>query len=283
MISFAALLTTSIGQAALYHHAGDQQPQVNPPWTTKTSTITSTKEGPVYKQQPQQQQQQQEPQESASSSLVVEMDGTVVAEPETEAIDNAGGPSYRGHVVGSSPARGRLGCEREMQCSPSKWDYWLLHLQQGIRYRIQVQRLDCNLDPAVRMYQGYATQSSSLPTLCGTSSTLELQYLGSVDDTSNRPSQCATSGEWGDPQLYARPGTTGPYTLAVYNAKSGSNCVGGMEYQVVVDPPPPLTTEAPSLTWGGVVDHVKHHQATTNMDTNTQEQPKTCPATVAVA
>lgn len=97
-------------------------------------------------------------------------------------------------------------------------DFWQIFANAGDLVTVTVRRLIGNLDPAFYIYQGTGADTDSLT------------QVASADDELSP----ALPGPWGDPQTSFVAGTTGAYTVMVWDfASDGQPQQGGWGYSIV--------------------------------------------------
>ncbi|GAX23966.1 hypothetical protein FisN_26Lh022 [Fistulifera solaris] len=149
--------------------------------------------------------------------------------------------SYKGQIC-SSETQGMMACGTYgTQCQPDQWEYWLLNLQIGTEYVIEVDRVICGMDPALVLYDGIGT-TFPLGCVFEPGNTTELTWIAEADDNDQVPAYCFEEfSPFGDPKITVIPDTEGPFTLAVVNYGSDTgSCTGarGFQYKVIINPPP---------------------------------------------
>ncbi len=99
-------------------------------------------------------------------------------------------------------------------------DFWSFYGNAGDVVNISVSRVNCNMDPAFILYDGYGDTDS-------------LTLLTGADD--NDPPACEPGcSSFGDPSIsgFVLP-STGYYTVAVWDFLSGACATGTMDYSIV--------------------------------------------------
>lgn len=151
------------------------------------------------------------------------------------------GLNYKGQIC-RSETKGVMACSMAgTECQPDSWDYYQVNLQVGIAYTIEVDRVTCNLDPALTLFEGFGT---ALPYGCFYSAgSAELTRIVYADDNNLEPSYCSevVLSPFADPKIIVTPSTSGPFTLAVVNfASDRTSCraTAGYQYKVKVSPTP---------------------------------------------
>ncbi|GAX18736.1 hypothetical protein FisN_26Hu026 [Fistulifera solaris] len=149
--------------------------------------------------------------------------------------------SYQGRIC-SSESEGVFRCNTaNTQCQPDQWDYWLLHLEGNTTYTIEVDRISCNLDPALFVSEGFGTR---LPTACYFNAfSPELGLIGFANDNDPKPAFCLglVPSPFDDPKFVVVPHASGPFTLGVVNyASDPLSCrvATGFRYKIKISPRP---------------------------------------------
>jgi hypothetical protein len=188
-----------------------------------------------------------------AGEVVVAPDEPTPSGVKAEIRAGAGGRNVRGRQLPGYqylpvPWTGEINCDDcnesgEMSCNesgdtticvPSTWDFYELDLKADTMYIIDVDRVDCEFDPALSLYRGDATGLPPAPNdeVCPFDEDLPGgTWIGFADD--NRPSACP--GPFGDPRLVVTTEEGGDYTLAVQDYISG-DCDTGFEYNVNISP-----------------------------------------------
>jgi hypothetical protein len=154
--------------------------------------------------------------------------------------------TYQGQIC-RAETPGVMTCNTALTvCQPDQFDYWLLNLRAGITYTIEVDRVSCNLDPALSLFEGFGT---ILPTGCfGDNGSSELTLIATADDTEVVPAYCnPESSPFSDPTIVVTPSTTGPFTLAVANFGSDTTscrAAAGYQYKIKINPRPLCVTRS---------------------------------------
>ncbi|GAX23970.1 hypothetical protein FisN_26Lu047 [Fistulifera solaris] len=154
--------------------------------------------------------------------------------------------TYQGQICGAETP-GVMTCNTALTvCQPNQFDYWLLNLRADITYTIEVDRVSCNLDPALSLFEGVGT---TLPTECfGDNGSPELTLIATADDTEVVPAYGnPESSPFLDPTIVVTPSTTGPFTLAVVNFGSDTaSCrsSAGYQYKIKINPRPSCITRS---------------------------------------
>ncbi len=154
--------------------------------------------------------------------------------------------TYKGHIC-RAETTGVMTCNTALTvCQPNQFDYWLLNLRSGVTYTIEVNRVSCNLDPALSLFEGVGTV---LPEGCfGDIGSPELTLIATADDTEVVPASCdPQSSPFRDPTIVVTPSNTGTFTLAVINFGSDSGSCrasAGYQYKITINPRPSCVTQS---------------------------------------
>ena len=149
--------------------------------------------------------------------------------------------TYKGRIC-RKKTRGVMACSAVgAVCQPEKFDYWKMNLRAGTAYTIEVDRVSCNLDPAMSLFQGVG---GTLPRGCyGGDGSAELKLIASADDSEAVAAYCSVeTSPWRDPKIVITPGRSGQFTLAVvnfaYNSDTCEAATPGYQYIVRINPRP---------------------------------------------
>ena len=112
-------------------------------------------------------------------------------------------------------------------------DYYYVKLKAGVEYSMEVDRVDCQLDPTLVLYGGLLTGPPIVD-----------PFVGIADDNDLVPPHCnPTTSPFADPLILFTPSETGIFTLGVISFFSGA-CDGNYEYTISVN----AVTPAPSIS-----------------------------------